>query len=236
MHRPKRWNIAEPHPRADELAARLKTSPLLAQVLLNRGLSEADDCRTSCAPASRTCTIRSRSPTSRKAAERIAKAIRDGEKIVIYGDYDVDGITATAILWHAIRSSAAQVDFYIPHRIEEGYGLNAEAIAQICDEGAKLIVTVDCGITAIEQAEVACERGVDLIITDHHEWQESEVDRPDAEAAAASRAVNPVPAPAPSRLLHHRPSAPRRRRRPIPIRISAARASRSSWRGASAWR
>ena len=71
-----------------------------------------------------------------KAADRIARAIRDAEKIVIYGDYDVDGITATAILWHAIRVLGGEVDYYIPHRIDEGYGLNAEAITQICDAGA----------------------------------------------------------------------------------------------------
>src|SRR5205814_8603354 len=104
------------------------------------------------------------------AAERIAKAIRDAEKIVVYGDYDVDGITATSILWHAITLSGGNVEFYIPHRIDEGYGLNAEAITQICDQGAQLIVTVAAVVTAIEQAKVACERGVDLIITDHHEW------------------------------------------------------------------
>src|SRR6185369_16704310 len=100
----------------------------------------------------------------------------DGERVVIYGDYDVDGITATAILWHAVRVLGGSADFYIPHRIDEGYGLNAEALAQLCDAGAKLIVTVDCGVTAVEQAKVAKERGVDLIVTDHHEWREAAAD------------------------------------------------------------
>lgn len=173
MYRPKRWNIAPPQPAAQELAGRLKISPLIAQILLNRGLSEPEDCRGFLSPSLKCLHDPSSLANLGLAAGRIAKAIRDGEKIVIYGDYDVDGITATAILWHAIRLLEGQVEFYIPHRIEEGYGLNAEAIAQICDAGAKLIVTVDCGVTAIEQAAIARERGVDLIITDHHEWRES---------------------------------------------------------------
>jgi hypothetical protein len=172
MHRPKRWNIADPHPAAAELAAKLKASPLLAQVLLNRGIGEVEDCASFLRPSLKQLHEPFAICNLRKAAERIAKAIRDGEKIVIYGDYDVDGITATSILWHAITLFGGNVEFYIPHRIDEGYGLNAEAITQICEQGAKLIVTVDCGVTAIEQAKAACERGVDLIITDHHEWKE----------------------------------------------------------------
>src|SRR4029079_15391698 len=96
----------------------------------------------------------------------------DREKIVIYGDYDVDGITASAILWHAIRVLGGLAEFYVPHRIEEGYGLNSQAITQLCEQGAKVMVTVDCGITAVEQAVIARERGVDLIVADHHEWHE----------------------------------------------------------------
>jgi single-stranded-DNA-specific exonuclease len=172
MHRPKRWNIAPPHQAADELAGRLKASPLLAQVLLNRGISDPAECAAFLRPSLKHLHEPFAIANLRKAAERIARAIRDQEKIVIYGDYDVDGITATAILWHAITLLGGSPDFYIPHRIEEGYGLNAEAIAQICEQGAKLIITVDCGVTAIEQARVACDRGVDLIITDHHEWKE----------------------------------------------------------------
>ena len=125
------------------------------------------------------------------AAERVAKAIRDKQKIVIYGDYDVDGITATAILWHAIRNLGGVVDFYIPHRFEEGYGLNAEAIAQICKEGAGLILTVDCGITAVEPARVAREHGVDLIITDHHEWHEAQAAGFSVKAAGDSAVAHP---------------------------------------------
>ena len=175
MHRPKRWNLLECDPAAaDELAARLKVSPIVARILLQRGVSEPQACHDFLRPSLKCLHDPAGIPGLARAAERVARAIRDGERIVIYGDYDVDGITATAILWHAVRTLGGRAEFYIPHRIEEGYGLNAEAIAQLCNDGAKLIVTVDCGVTAIEPARVARERGVDLIITDHHEWRETE--------------------------------------------------------------
>ena len=174
MQRPKRWNFAAETPSegALRLADCLKTSPLIAQMLINRGVSEIDDCRGFLSPSLKGLHDPALIPNLPKAAERIARAIRDREKVVIYGDYDVDGITATSILWHAIRTLGGEVDYYIPHRIEEGYGLNADAIRSICEAGAKLIITVDCGVTAIEEAKVARERGVDLIITDHHEGRE----------------------------------------------------------------
>ena len=109
-----------------------------------------------------------------KACQRILTALQSGEPVVIYGDYDVDGITASAILYHtfiAVGGEHANVRTYVPHRLEEGYGLNAEAIESLASEGAKVIVSVDCGITAIEEANVARKLGVDLIITDHHNPQ-----------------------------------------------------------------
>jgi single-stranded-DNA-specific exonuclease len=172
MYRPRRWTVADADERAGELAQRLKTSPLIAQVLLNRGIIEPDDCHNFLRPSLKCLHEPSLIAHLPRAAERIAKAIRDGEKIVLYGDYDVDGITAVAILWHAIKLLGGRCEYYIPHRLEEGYGLNAEAVAQLCDAGAKLIVTVDCGITAIAPANIARERGVELIVTDHHEWHE----------------------------------------------------------------
>ena len=177
MRREKRWNFVEPKPGAAELASRLKISPLVAQILVNRGINEPSAAEAFLKPNLKTLHDPQTIPGLTGAAERIAQAIRDNEKIVIYGDYDVDGITATAILWHAIRALGGSADFYVPHRIEEGYGLNAEAIAQLCDAGAKLIITVDCGITAIEPAKIAADRGVDLIITDHHEFH-TEDDKP----------------------------------------------------------
>lgn len=176
MHSPKRWNIAPLDPAAEELSSRLKVSPLLAQILLNRGVREVQECQDFLRPSLKCLHDPYSIPGLRKAADRIARAIRDKQKIVIYGDYDVDGITAASILWHAIQVLGSSAEFYIPHRIDEGYGLNAEAIKQLCDAGAQLIVTVDCGVTAIEPARIARERGVDLIVTDHHEWREREED------------------------------------------------------------
>ncbi len=172
MHRPKRWIIAPPHADAGELAGRLRTSPVIAQVLLNRGISQPEECFNFLQPSLKCLHDPALIPNLTKAAERIARAIRAGEKIVVYGDYDVDGITATCILWHAIRTLGGEVDYYIPHRIDEGYGLNAAALREIIDRGANVIVSVDCGVTAVEQAKVALERGIDLIITDHHEWHD----------------------------------------------------------------
>jgi len=167
-----RWNIAEPHPHVDELAAQLKVSPLVAQVLLNRGIDTAEAGQQFLRPSLKLLHDPSLIPNLEKASQRIAQAVRDKEKIVVYGDYDVDGITAVSILWHALKTLGGDVHYYIPHRLEEGYGLNADAVAEICEGGAKLIITVDCGVTAIDPAKVAKARGVDLIITDHHEWRE----------------------------------------------------------------
>jgi single-stranded-DNA-specific exonuclease len=107
-------------------------------------------------------------PGAVAAAEIITRKVRDRKPIVLYGDYDVDGITAIAILWHLLRLAGAQVSYYIPHRIEEGYGLNSDAIRQLHAAGADTLITVDCGITALEQARLARELGLTLIITDHH--------------------------------------------------------------------
>lgn len=170
MHQNRRWILPEPHPAAADLAGRLRTSPLVAQMLLNRGISGLDDCLSFLKPSLKCLHEPNLLANLDTAAARIAKAIRDAEKIVIYGDYDVDGITASAILWHAIRVLGGSAECYVPHRLEEGYGLNAEAVTQLCDAGAKLIITVDCGITALEPARIAADRGVDLIITDHHEF------------------------------------------------------------------
>ena len=125
---PKRWNIAPPDPAAVDLASRLKTSSLIGQILLNRSLSDPADCQAFLRPTLNHLHRPERLAGLTRAADRVARAIRDGEKIVIYGDYDVDGITATAILWHAIRTLGGSADYYIPHRIDEGYGLNAQAI------------------------------------------------------------------------------------------------------------
>jgi single-stranded-DNA-specific exonuclease len=128
-------------------------------------------------------------PDMDRAAERILASLRRGGPVVIYGDYDVDGITATTILFHTMRTIApgADVRTYVPHRLEEGYGLNAAAIDELASQGADLIVSVDCGITARGPADVAAQRGLDLIITDHHNPPASDEDLPRAYAIVHPR-------------------------------------------------
>ena len=108
-------------------------------------------------------------PQVEKAVGRIQKAIKNNELIDIYGGFDVDGITGTAILWETLDLLGAKVMPYIPHREKEGYGLHSEALEKLSKEGAKVVISVDCGITAVDQAKLAKKLGVDLIITDHHE-------------------------------------------------------------------
>lgn len=102
------------------------------------------------------------------AVDRLAYALRKGEPIVVYGDYDVDGVTATALLVSVLRGLGGQVHFYIPNRFDEGYGLHTEALQHLKDQGIRVVVSVDCGIRAVQEAEDARRMGLDLIITDHH--------------------------------------------------------------------
>ena len=116
-----------------------------------------------------------------EAADRIVAAIRERRKIVIYGDYDVDGVCGTSILWACLRLAGAEdVAYYIPHRVEEGYGVNGEALRKIADRayGAALVVTVDCGISAVAEARLARELGLELIVTDHHTYRRRAARRP----------------------------------------------------------
>jgi single-stranded-DNA-specific exonuclease len=128
-------------------------------------------------------------PDIDKAAVRILDALKRREPVVIFGDYDVDGVTATAILYHMMLAlePEAEVRTYVPHRVEEGYGLATAAIEQLAAEGAKVIVSVDCGVTAVEPAARAKTLGVDLIITDHHNPPARMEDLPDAYAVVHPR-------------------------------------------------
>lgn len=144
--------------------------PLLNRILSVRGFATVADASAFLAPKLTQLHDPSLIPDLDKAAERLVQALRAREPIAIYGDYDVDGITATAILFHTLRTidPTADVRTYVPHRLDEGYGLNSAAIAELAASGAKVIVSVDCGITAVEPAQEARRVGVDLIITDHH--------------------------------------------------------------------
>lgn len=141
----------------------------MAQLLLTRGVHTAADARTFLRPDFKALLPPDALPGAVDAAHRLADAIKAQRRIVIYGDYDVDGVTATTILWHALRLGGAEARFYIPSRLEEGYGLNAAALEKIAADGADLVISVDCGITALAEAELARKLGLELIITDHHQ-------------------------------------------------------------------
>ena len=119
-----------------------------------------------------------------KAAARIRRALADGERMAVFGDYDVDGITSTVLLVDYLRSRGADCLKYIPRRVEDGYGLGREALRSLLDQGVTLVITVDCGITGVEEARWARENGLDLVITDHHECREV---LPDAAAVVDPR-------------------------------------------------
>ena len=120
-------------------------------------------------PSSAASAIRSSCPAPLQAAEILHQAIADKKRIIVYGDYDADGMTATAILLGCLKLLGANADYYVPNRIDEGYGLNHEAIRSLALEGAQVVVTVDCGIASVAEAETATECGLTLIITDHHQ-------------------------------------------------------------------
>ena len=147
-------------------------APLAAMVLASRGMEDDHQAR-----AYLDCNAPLLDPflmtDMDKAAGRVGLAMSRGEKIAVFGDYDVDGITATCLLTDFLRRHGADAVSYIPGRLEEGYGLNPIAIHQLHDEGVKLIVTVDCGITAVSEAELCRQLGIDLVITDHHECKQT---------------------------------------------------------------
>jgi single-stranded-DNA-specific exonuclease len=152
-----------------QLARELHVSPLLATLLLQRGQNNPSDARKFLKPSLTDLHDPALLPGTVQAAKRLSRAVHDHEPIVIYSDYDVDGITAGAILWHVLKLAGAQATIYTPHRIDEGYGLNTHAIQNIA-QNKPLIISVDCGITATEPARAAKTAGVDLIITDHHQF------------------------------------------------------------------
>ncbi len=178
------WVIQPADDRSAQLARSLKVSPLLAQVLINRGITDARAGAVFLRPKLTELIQPEQMPGVKTAVRRIKQAVKNKEKITVYGDYDVDGITGVAILWHCLSLLGADVDYYIPHRIDEGYGLNEEAVQALAQAGTKLLITVDCGVTASKSAELAEQLAVELIITDHH--------KPDPELPKAVVVVHPA--------------------------------------------
>jgi single-stranded-DNA-specific exonuclease len=162
------WELAAPYGAAAELAKSLNTSPLVAQVLANRGITDVSAARAFMTPKLGDLLPPETLPGVEQAAPIIVQAIRDGRKITIYGDYDVDGMTGLTILRACLAMAGANVDHYIPHRLQEGYGVNLQAVESVIAGGAGLLVTVDCGVSAAEPLARARAAGLDVIVTDHH--------------------------------------------------------------------
>ena len=165
-----RWEIAESFDGAESLGRELRLHPLVAQVLHNRGLDDPARAGQFLDPKLTDMHDPELLAGAVEAADLIAKAVSAGRKIVIYGDYDVDGITGTAILHAILRMVDANVDYYVPHRLAEGYGLNIEAVDKLIADGAEMMITVDCGVTAVEAVARAVDAGLEVIVTDHHSF------------------------------------------------------------------
>jgi len=153
----------------DRIAEALGLDPIVAQVLVTRGYRTPEDARLFLDAPFDQLTDPDLIVDLPRAAERIVGALRAGEPLTIYGDYDADGVSATSLLLRGLTTLGGKVDFYIPSRAREGYGINDAALAAIANRGSRLVVAVDCGVTAVTEADAATRRGQELIIVDHHE-------------------------------------------------------------------
>mgnify|MGYP000136342555 CR=1 FL=1 len=166
----KKWEIYQTNEeKVEKLQEKYKLNRLLSTLLTNRGITEEAEITKFLNPKRSDFYDPFGMPDMEKAAERILKAIKDKEQIIIYGDYDVDGITSVTVLKSFLEERGIQVNVYIPNRLNEGYGLNKTAMEEIAKQGNKLMITVDCGITAVDEVEYAKTFGIETIITDHHE-------------------------------------------------------------------
>ncbi|WP_112181451.1 MULTISPECIES: single-stranded-DNA-specific exonuclease RecJ [Paraliobacillus] len=169
-----KWNFTyKQHAAISEELASLNVSPMIKGMLAKREISTIEEAETFLNPNLKDLHDPSLLNDMEKTKQRIDQAIEQGESILVFGDYDADGVSATAVLIEALREAGAMCDYYIPNRFTEGYGPNEQAFRDAKKQGFQLIITVDTGIAAIEPAFVAKEIGIDLIITDHHEVQES---------------------------------------------------------------
>ena len=181
----RRWTLATPQPLlVGTLAAQLKLSPLVIQCLLNRGLSEPEEIQRFLQPRLKHLADPFLLPNMARAVERLFLARERGEQLVIFGDYDVDGVTSTALLLEVLGKLGWQASYYLPHRLEEGYGLSQEAVENCLKTiPTTLLLAVDCGSTAVQTIRWLRERSVDVLVLDHHQ-----ISNPAPEAVAL---VNP---------------------------------------------
>ena len=169
----KKWEYCDvDEKKVEEIENKYNISNLLARILVSRDIVNDEEINIFLNPTRNDFYDPFLMPDMEVAVNRIIKAINDKEKVVIYGDYDVDGITSTTVLKKFLKERGLDTGAYIPNRLEEGYGLNKEAIEEIINEKYTLMITVDCGISGIEEVELCNKLGIDTIITDHHEQLE----------------------------------------------------------------
>lgn len=165
----KRWSIEPDHSQEEvQLAAELKVSPIVAKLLINRGLGDPHKARQFLVADMESLLSPWDLKGMREAVACVTKTMEEGGSIVVYGDYDVDGITATSVVYRFLKRCGASVSYYIPERQSEGYGLNLEALEGLIAKGTDLVITVDCGISSYDIVEAVRDR-LALVITDHHE-------------------------------------------------------------------
>ena len=169
----KQWRVAAPCPEGQWALERTGLPPLLAGLLAARGVTRPEAARRLLSPNSEPIPDPMLLKDMDRAARRVRLALEQGELIAVYGDYDVDGITATCLLTQFLTARGGHVVPYIPSRLGEGYGLNLEAVHTLSGQGVALVITVDCGITAVDETALANNLGMDVVITDHHACKET---------------------------------------------------------------
>ena len=167
----KKWRLSTPPPTdsIQYLSNALNISPIISQILIQRNIKDIHQAKLFFKPDLNNLSEPHLIPGISQALKRIEQALQHNERILVYGDYDVDGITSVVLLKRFFRLLGREINFYIPHRLTEGYGLSKEAIHKISQKEVKLIITVDCGISNIKEVAYAKELGMDIIVTDHHE-------------------------------------------------------------------
>jgi len=180
----KKWVFAPiDEPLRDDISRRLDLSPITAAILLARGITSVEAARSFLKPSLDDLIDPKLLPDMDRAVDTICRHARDGSRIVIYGDYDVDGLCAVTMLLQFLRLAGLDPAYFVPERGEEGYGVHASVLKRLKAEGAGLVITVDCGVSSVEETRLAREMGLEMVITDHHE--------PSAELPEAAALVNP---------------------------------------------
>ena len=166
---PKIWSrVPDCTEQANRLAVAARIPETIAALLVARGVTTAEQAKKFLEPKLTDLRPPEELPGCKKVAERLYAVLREKKRITVYGDYDVDGITGVVILYQTLCDLGAEVDYYVPSRLDEGYGLHAEAIRSLAKSGTQVLITVDCGVASINEAALARELGVELLITDHH--------------------------------------------------------------------